>query len=190
MVGFQPAIYSGSSPSDRRRSIYGSRDWEQKKREFAEGFKSNRIPLMVSTNAFGMGIDKPNIRYVLHYGMPGSIEAYYQEVGRAGRDQEKAFCLLVWNEQDRARSDRLTIMDGSLEGIRREHASIQWADSDSITQQLFFLLDTFKGVETELEEVEGIVDDSEFLPNLGYRRTIELAKGTDEEAQQTRTRHL
>ena len=182
VVGFQPAIYSGRSPSDRRRSIYGSRDWEQKKREFAEGFKSNRIPLMVSTNAFGMGIDKPNIRYVLHYGMPGSIEAYYQEVGRAGRDQEKAFCLLVWNEQDRARSDRLTIMDGSLEGIRREHASIQWADSDSITQQLFFLLNTFKGVETELEEVEGIVDDSEFLPNLGYRRTIELAKGTDEEA--------
>ena len=75
-----------------------------------------------------MGIDKPNIRYVLHYGMPGSIEAYYQEVGRAGRDQERARCLLIWNEQDRARSDRLTITDGSLEGVRQEHTSIRRAD--------------------------------------------------------------
>ena len=59
VVGFQPAIYSGGTPRERGRSIYGSKDWEQKKREFAESFKSNGIPLMVSTNAFGMGIDKP-----------------------------------------------------------------------------------------------------------------------------------
>ena len=137
---------------------------------------------MVSTNAFGMGIDKPNIRYVLHYGLPGSIEAYYQEVGRAGRDQEQAVCLLIWNEQDRARSDRLTITDGSLEDVRREQTSIRRADDDSITQQLYFLLDTFKGVGVEVAEVERLVDDSEFLPNLGYRRTIELARGTDAEA--------
>ena len=182
VVGFQPAIYSGASPKERGRSIYGSRDWEQKKREFAESFKSNRIPLLVSTNAFGMGIDKPNIRYVFHYGMPGSIEAYYQEVGRAGRDRGKASCLLIWNEQDRARSDRLTITDGSLEDVRREHTSIRWADDDSITQQLYFLLDMFKGVDIELAEVERLVDDAEFLPNLGYRRNIEVAKGTDEEA--------
>ena len=116
VVGFQPAIYSGRSPKEHGKTIYGSRNWELRKREFAENFKSNLVPLMVSTNAFGMGIDKPNIRYVLHYGMPGSIEAYYQEVGRAGRDQEEAFCLLIWNERDRGRSDRLTIMDGSLEG--------------------------------------------------------------------------
>ena len=90
--------------------------------------------------------------------------------------------MLIWNEQDRARSDRLTITDGSLEAIRREHTSIRRTDSDSITQQLFFLLNTFKGVDVELAEVERVVDDGEFLPYLGNRRTIELAKGTDEEA--------
>ena len=182
VVGFQPAIYSGGAPRERGTALFRAREWEERKRELAESFKSNRIPLMVSTNAFGMGIDKPNIRYVLHYGMPGSIEAYYQEVGRAGRDQEKARCLLIWNEQDRARSDRLTITDGSLEGVRQEHTSIRRTDDDSITQQLFFLLNTFKGAETELAEVERVVDDGEFLPHLGHRRTIELAKGTDEEA--------
>ena len=182
VVGFLPSIYSGGSPKVRQKPVYGSGKWELLKREFAENFKSNNVPMMVSTKAFGMGIDKPNIRYVLHYGMPGSIEAYYQEVGRAGRDQKEAFCLLIWNELDRGRSDRLTIMDGSLEEIRREHASITWRDSDSITQQLFFLLNTFKGVEVELAEVERVVDDEEFLPNLGTRKRIELAKGTDEEA--------
>ena len=182
VVGFQPAIYSGGSPRERGNAVYGRAEWDQKKREFAEDFMSNRVPMMVSTNAFGMGIDKPNIRYVLHYGMPGSIEAYYQEVGRAGRDKERAFCQLIWNERDRARSDRLTITDGSLEDVRLEHDSVRRVDSDSITQQLFFLLDTFKGVDIELDEVERLVDDGEFLPNLGYRRTIELAKGTDEEA--------
>ena len=181
MVGFQPAIYSGRSPRERGATIYGPQEWEERKREFAESFKSNRVPLMVSTNAFGMGIDKPNIRYVIHYGMPGSIEAYYQEVGRAGRDQEKAICILIWNERDRGRSDRLTITDGSLEGVRREHSGIRRADEDSITQQLYFLLDTFKGVQAERAEVERVVDDGEFLPHLGYRRTVELARGTEDE---------
>ena len=182
VVGFLPAIYSGGSPKVNQKPIFGSGKWELRKREFAESFKSNHVPLMVSTNAFGMGIDKPNIRYVIHYGMPDSIEAYYQEIGRAGRDQERAFCLLIWNERDRMRSDRLTIIDGSLEDIRNEFESISLNDSDSITQQLYFLLESFKGVEVELAEIEKVVDDEEFLPNLGNRKTIELAKGTEKEA--------
>lgn len=63
-------------------------------------FVVDDAPVMVATNAFGMGIDKSNVRYVLHFNMPGSLEAYYQEAGRAGRDGEPAECLLLWNDSD------------------------------------------------------------------------------------------
>jgi ATP-dependent DNA helicase RecQ len=71
------------------------------RRRVQEDFIAERIETIVATNAFGMGIDKPNVRYVVHYDMPGSLEAYYQEAGRAGRDGKKSYCVILHYPTDR-----------------------------------------------------------------------------------------
>ena len=80
-----------------------------------DDFMENRVQMIIATNAFGMGIDKPDIRFVAHYQMPGSIEAYYQEIGRAGRDGLDSTCLLLFNYVDKNTHD--FFIDGSYPDI-------------------------------------------------------------------------
>src|SRR5205807_7508498 len=80
---------------------YHGRVAKTERRESQDRFMAGDVAVMVATNAFGMGIDKPDIRFVIHYAIPGSIEAYYQEAGRAGRDGADARCILFFRLEDR-----------------------------------------------------------------------------------------
>ncbi len=87
-------------------------------------FITDKVPVVVATNAFGMGIDKSNVRYAIHHNLPESIEAYYQEAGRAGRDGEPSRCTLLWNESDIVTRRRLLDNDYENERLTPEEQEI------------------------------------------------------------------
>jgi ATP-dependent DNA helicase RecQ len=168
--------YSGSAPTGADRGA-----WEQRKRDNAAAFINDTVPLLVATKAFGMGIDKPNIRYVVHVGIPGSIEAYYQEVGRAGRDRRPANCLLLFSEfsesVSRSKLDEAT----DLEQVRALGTSSRQA-ADDIDRQLFFHLRSFAGVDVEMAALEQILAE---FGDLRRPRGIELPMGRDQDRDST-----
>ena len=106
-IGTIAVAYRGGMSADAR---------EKAQRDFV----TDRVPVVVATNAFGMGIDKSNVRFVIHHNMPESIEAYYQEAGRAGRDGEPSRCTLLWNESDIVTRRRLLDSDYENERLTPE----------------------------------------------------------------------
>lgn len=106
-IGTIAVAYHGGMSADTR---------EKAQRDFV----TDRVPVVVATNAFGMGIDKSNVRFVIHHNMPESIEAYYQEAGRAGRDGEPSRCTLLWNESDIVTRRRLLDSDYENERLTPE----------------------------------------------------------------------
>ena len=161
----QATFYSGKAPKGMEHS------WEITKRQNVKAFKSNSAPILVSTKAFGMGIDKPNIRYTIHMGMPASLESFYQEAGRAGRDRRPAQCIVIFSEFDPNRTDQL--LDPSLDvgAIRSLFAEQKKSQNDDISRALWFHLQSFSGQENEIKNVERILSD---LGSLNGTDSLEI----------------
>ncbi|MDA1029215.1 MAG: helicase-related protein [Bacteroidetes bacterium] len=107
-------------------------------------FKSNKCSLLIATKAFGMGIDKPNVRYTIHFNMPQSIESFYQEAGRAGRDRQKAHCIVLHS------TDKLVAHPESQGGYTSMDKELM----------LFFHRGAFPGQEKELAVLDSVLKEA------------------------------
>ncbi|MDO4286476.1 MAG: DNA helicase RecQ [Eubacteriales bacterium] len=102
------------------------------RRAVQQRFVSGNVPVIVATNAFGMGIDKSDVRFVVHFGMPRDIESYYQEAGRAGRDGALAHCLLLFDEKDIDFHEYLIRQDPENPALTEEE--VEWLRKKNMTR--------------------------------------------------------
>jgi ATP-dependent DNA helicase RecQ len=139
------SFYASGAPKSIDPNI-----WEIEKAEISKKFKRNEITTLISTKAFGMGIDKPNIRYTVHIGIPSSIEQFYQEVGRAGRDRNPAYGVLIYSNENYERNQKLLDPATTPEEVASISNSIGWSEKDDIANAIWFHSRSFTGVKSEL----------------------------------------
>ena len=124
----------------------------------AKRFKENETPIFVATKAFGMGIDKPNIRYTVHYGLPSSLEAFYQEAGRAGRDKKHSHCVLIVSAENAEQAEMLLDPSNDIDRLRELYEKIPSKMRDDIIRVLYFHTEGFLGVKSELGSIKTVLE--------------------------------
>ncbi|MGE6487435.1 RecQ family ATP-dependent DNA helicase [Paenisporosarcina sp. NPDC076898] len=150
-LGLKTAFYSGSKPKD-----FHTQDFAKYKENVQSAFMNNKLDVLVATKAFGMGIDKSDVRSIIHYGIPASLESYYQEAGRAGRDRYDSDCYILFTKDKLTDYQRNILfgLDTKLDEIEKTTRVLQ-GDLNSI----MFLMK--KGLK-DVDEETSIVSDFYF----------------------------
>ena len=166
-------FYSGEVPRIRidgeRQPIMPENEYDDYKIQVQRNFRENKFPLLTSTKAFGMGIDKPNINLTIHFGISPSIESIYQEAGRAGRhpdkkEKAKSKCYILFsdevNNEIKEIIENPTTTFNQLFQVQLDFAF----QGDDMFRQLFFYTESFIGQDNELNEIVGFTNEY-FQPN-------------------------
>ena len=143
-------------PEDNKDEI-----WQNIIKSYAKDFKSNQRQLLVATKAFGMGIDKPNIRYIIHCGLSTSIEQYYQEVGRAGRDGAHSECFMLFTDVLDSKDVNLIDPNKNWEDFNKEYKKMsedEKQDFGDMSPLLYFHTNNFKGADSEKTIIFAVLD--------------------------------
>ncbi len=172
-LGLPVEIYCGRRPYGVANS---EQEWDRIRLATQRRFKSDELRVLASTQSFGMGIDKPNIRFTLHAMLPRSLEDFYQQAGRAGRDREQALCILFFSDDQPGLADQLLDTERTqLEDIAElERMPPERVVGDAI-RNTFFLTDNFLGRRVDQKVLAHVVTkvlDPSLPSHLGDQQTL------------------
>lgn len=150
-------IYSGEAPKKIRTTVIPL-EWDRQKaqtqRDFINPRSADSFQILVATSAFGMGIDKPSIRKVVHYISPQSPEAYYQEIGRAARDRQSAVAVMLFSDEVAETTDKVLSPETEIDEARRIYDSLnRYMPVGDFLTTFFFHANRFTGVDKEAQQV-------------------------------------
>ncbi len=135
----------------------GGEKYSGKRVEHARQFKRNQAGVMVATSGYGMGVDKPNVRWVIHPHLIGSLESYYQQIGRAGRDRKQAYAIAVLHDQDPEHTDKVLDARRNFEEAKKAYKHYH-RRNDDIGTAMFFHFRAYNGIESETKSLLNTVD--------------------------------
>ena len=164
--------YSGSMP---KKLDLATDKFDQYKIDVQNAYKKNKYPLMIATKAFGMGVDKQNIRYTVHYSLPGSLESLYQEAGRAGRNKKPAVNFVFYSQDVMSEEDYNTLfqLDTTVEEIESLVKKIPIWEQGDVLGNFFLWIQSNKGVNKETVMTKQVFDQ---YAVLGSTQTISCSK--------------